>query len=579
MQSLDLLARAGAETIQRGYERYQARFGEITRRARKRFEARDWRAGQRDSAKRLALYRLVVDDVVRDLTPALGEALRDRLLWRRMREVHKERIEGYAAAELAETFFNSVTRRIFTTIGVDPVIEYVDLDLRRHRYGPGATVHRRYPHPGDSAALVEEILADVPLALSYADRRGDARLAARQIDAAWRAAAPDEALAAAEVVQSVFYRGSGAYLVGRLRSAAGAIVPLVLVVVHGPRGLELDAVLTTEREVSIVFSYTRSHFQVEVDRPADVIRFLRSLIPKKPIADLYIALGYTKHGKTEIYRDLLGHLDRSMDVFEPAPGDTGMVMVVFTLRYYDYVFKVIRDRFAYPKTTTREDVMRRYQLVFEHDRAGRLIEAQEFEHVTFDRRRFDPELLEELASAAGQTVSVSEDEVTIHHMYIERKVRPLNLFLREGSGQATARAVLDYGQAIRDLAASNIFPGDLLLKNFGVTRTDRVIFYDYDELCLVTDCQFRDLPAARDEDEELSAEPWYYVGEGDVFPEELLHFMGLSPEHRRLFQEAHGEVLTAAFWRDLQRRHRAGEVIDVFPYPPSRRLRAASPES
>jgi hypothetical protein len=71
------------------------------------------------------------------------------------------------------------------------------------------------------------------------------------------------------------------------------------------------------------------------------------------------------------------------------------------------------------------------------------------------------------------------------------------LFLREADPAAAESAIIDYGNALRDLAASNVFPGDLLLKNFGVTSHGRVIFYDYDELCLVSDCVFRDLPAGR----------------------------------------------------------------------------------
>lgn len=577
MPSIDVLARSGSHIIRHGYDRYRTRFKEITRRARKRFESRDWLAGQRDSMKRLDLYRKVVDTVVRDMQLALGERLRDRPVWKRMRELHRQQIEGYAAVELAETFFNSVTRRIFATVGVDPVVEYVDLDPRRDRYGPGATVFQRYERADDTTGLVARFLEDHRFAVPYRDPDEDARLVAEQIDGAWGSSFPGRPLEAVELVRSVFFRGSGAYLVGRIRGGE-ALLPLVVVLIHGERGVEADAVLTTEREVRIVFSYTRAHFHVQVLRPSEVIRFLSSLMPRKQIAELYIGLGYTKHGKTEIYRDLLGHLDRSLDVFEHAEGDTGMVMIVFTLRYYDYVFKVIRDRFAYPKTTTREEVIERYQLVFEHDRAGRLIEAQEFEHLTFDRRRFTPALLEELAGAAADSVSVEGDSITFHHIYIERKVRPLNLYLREEDEGLTARAVLDYGQAIRDLASSNIFPGDMLLKNFGVTRAGRVIFYDYDELCLVTECRFRDMPVARHDEDELRGEPYFYVDPQDVFPEEFLHFMGLSPEHRRLFLDAHAELLTAGFWRDLGERLRSGEVIDVFPYPPSRRLRAPGGE-
>jgi isocitrate dehydrogenase kinase/phosphatase len=260
------------------------------------------------------------------------------------------------------------------------------------------------------------------------------------------------------------------------------------------------------------------------------------------------------------------------DRFEPAWGEKGMVMAVFTLPSFNVVFKIIKDRFPYPKTTTRQEVRAKYQLVFKHDRAGRLIDAQEFEHLEFDRARFDEGLLAELLADAAGSVSVQGDRVVIRHLYTERRVTPLNLYVRQAPQAAAREAVLDYGRAIKDLAATNIFPGDLLLKNFGVTRHGRVIFYDYDELCALTDCRFRDLPQAASHDEELSAEPWYYVDDDDIFPEEFLQFLGFPPPLRALFLEAHGDLLTADFWRGMQARLRAGEIVDIFPYKPARRL-------
>ncbi len=571
MRPLVSLARTGAQAIQGAYESYRREFQRITAQARPRFEERDWQGGQRDAAERLALYPHFVEAVVAELQRILGEQLKNAATWRTMKTVFSGDIDGFPDVELAETFFNSVTRRVFATVGVDPDIEFVNLDIRRDRYGPGSTIHRRHLRRAQTRDLVLEALAPHAFAAPFRDLEGDAGRVAAEVDAAWAGAGNLRPIEALDLIDAVFYRGTGAYLVGRLRGGDSTL-PLVLVLLHAEEGIEVDAVLLTEREVSIVFSFTRSHFLVAVEHPGDVIRFLQSIMPKKPLAELYISLGYPKHGKTEMYRDLLGHMQRSLDIFDHARGEAGMVMIVFDLRSYDYAFKVIRDRFAAPKTNTRADVERRYRLVFQHDRAGRLIEAQEFEHLTFERRRFSPALIQELATGATRSVVVDDEEVHIRHLYVERRVQPLNLYLREASAEAAARVVEDYGQAIRDLAMMNIFPGDLLLKNFGVTRHGRVAFYDYDELSLVTDCVFRDLPAARGPDEELAAEPWFYVGEHDVFPEEFLPFLGLRPELRRVFLEAHGELLTAAFWRKLQDRHRAGEVLDVLPYPASKRL-------
>jgi isocitrate dehydrogenase kinase/phosphatase len=239
------------------------------------------------------------------------------------------------------------------------------------------------------------------------------------------------------------------------------------------------------------------------------------------------------------------------------------------------VFKVIRDRFAYPKTVIRDEVLAKYRLVFIHDRAGRLVDAQEFRRLRFPRARFSAELLEELERETGQTVHGDGPDLVFDHMYIERRMTPLNLYLRSAPPAAAEQAVLDYGQCIRDLAYTNIFPGDLLLKNFGVTRHGRVIFYDYDELCQVTDCTFRDLPQATNEEDEMRGEAWFYVGENDVFPETFIRFLAFDDAQRAALLRLHGEILTAAFWRGVQQRLREGEFVEVLPYHPHR-VRVAS---
>jgi isocitrate dehydrogenase kinase/phosphatase len=247
-------------------------------------------------------------------------------------------------------------------------------------------------------------------------------------------------------------------------------------------------------------------------------------------------------------------------------------MMVFTLPAFNVVFKVIRDRFRPPKETSREEVMERYRLVFARDRVGRLADAQEFEHLHFPRGRFAPELLEDLVAAAGDAVRVEGDDVTVRHLYTERRLRPLDLYLREAPEAAAHAAVVEYGNAIRDLACANIFPGDLLLKNFGVSRHGRVIFYDYDELTLLSEVNFRALPTAGSHEEEMSAEPWFSMDDRDVFPEQFLPFLLPPGPLRETFLAHHADLLTVAFWRKLQRLQAAGEIPDFHPYPAERRL-------
>lgn len=496
-------------------------------------------------------------------------------MWAEMRGAHSRALPEQPAAEIAETFFNSVTRRVFHTVGINAAIEYLDFSAEPKAASPGAARCREYAVQPDTAAAVRALLEDYGFAVPWADLGRDARLVARRIERGWADGAALSACDSIEVLEPVFYRRKGAYLVGRARGA-GRVMPLVLALVREPDGVVVDAVLHTEDEASIVFGFTRSYFQAEVRRPADTIGFLRSLMPIKPVGELYNALGFHKHGKTQFYRDLRRHLARTTEQFERAAGARGLVMEVFALPSFDVVFKVIRDEFPPPKRTTPDEVKRRYRLVFAHDRAGRLVDAQLFEGLSFPRERFGRRLLEELLETASRSVRVEGDQVAISHVYAERRVRPLDLYLTESVEAPAVRAALDYGQAIRDLASTGIFPGDVLLKNFGVTRHGRVVFYDYDELRLLEECRFCAWPEPRYPEDELADEPWFYVAPNDVFPEELGRFVPFTGGRRDAYLAAHGRLYTLEYWQDLQSRLAAGEVVDIFPYGEERRLRSSA---
>jgi isocitrate dehydrogenase kinase/phosphatase len=571
-QSMDRLAHEGARTIRAAFARLQDRFREITGRARGRFERRDWAGIRADSRERLSLYSDVLDGVVADVRQLLGQRCHREKVWNRLRRDYSEALFAERNVELAQTFFNSVTRRIFSTVGVNPAIEYLTRDPTLGAATPSAellTIHR--PTQGIEE-MIRRILAGHFEPSAWQDLDRDCRLASAAIAGLLQDKIGSQRIESVECLRPLFYRDNAAYVIARVY-CPNSVVPLVLPLRNRAEGIFVDALLMHEEDLSILFSFARSFFHVDVSYPREVIAFLKSVIPLKPIAELYISLGLHRHGKTELYRDLKHHLDHSTDCFEIAEGDAGMVMVVFSLPSYDVVFKIIRDRFVYPKTTTRRRVMESYRLVFQHDRVGRLVDAQEFEHLTFDRRRFDDALLDELQRECAETVSVQAEDVVIKHLYTERKVTPLNLYLRQSMQGAATRATIDYGRAIKELAAANIFPGDFLLKNFGVTRHQRVVFYDYDELCLLTDCNFRTMPPPRTDEEEMESEPWFSVAENDVFPEEFKKFLGLTHGLREVFVRHHPEVFTAEFWREHQERHRAGEIADVYPYPASRRLR------
>ena len=569
MPQKPIRAAEAAAIIESAWEAYVAEFQRLTRRARERFGVQDWVGLQEDARARLDLYTQAVHGAIADLDTLLGPDLRVRLTWAALKAAFVDRASRRGDAELAETFFNSITRRLFVTVGVDPRIEFVTPALDRESPRQDVASVTTTIHVGPSleeaaARLLDTLDGLVP----FEDRSRDTRLVARAI----ADASGGHPVASLEFARAPFFRNKGAYLVGRAHTLAEA-VPVAVALVHAPHGVRVDAVLTESDDISVVFSFARSYFLVETGRPAALVAFLRELMPRKPVAELYASIGHNKHGKTEFYRALLAHLEGSDDRFEIAPGARGMVMVVFTLPGFDAVFKIIRDRFEPPKTATREEVREKYRLVFRHDRAGRLVDAQEFEHLKFERRRFTPELLAELAAKAPDSVEITPTDVHFSHLYTERRLTPLDLYVRTAPPGRARAAVLDYGQALRDLAASNVFPGDLLIKNFGVSRHGRVIFYDYDELCLLSECRFRRLPPPRDLDDELASEPWFHVGPNDVFPEEFLTFLGLSGGLLHLFAQEHADLLRAEFWTAMQGEHEAGRLPDLWPYPAGRRVR------
>lgn len=568
-----ILVERGAAIIAEAFRAYVEGFRDVTRNAREHFESANWHGVQHDAEVRFDLYADAVNSGLLKLQALLDARIDDRPTWTALRGAYAEAIASRGDVELAESFFNSFTRKIFHTIGVDPAVEFISSGTVPPPIPRPGAATVRFPRAGSLRRLVREILEAYRFAPGWEDADRDAG----KIAIAMEDRLDARGVRAVELARPVFFRGKAAYLVGRVETDGGD-VPLMLALRNPDGRIVVDAILLDENDVSIAFSFARSYFFVEMEWPHETVSFLRTIMPRKPIAELYNAVGCNKHGKTLLYRSILRHLETTDDRFGIAPGQRGMVMSVFTLPGLDVVFKVIKDSFDYPKTVTHQEVRDKYRLVFRHDRAGRLVDAQEFEHLEFDKSRFSDELCRELGNAATDAVEFRGDSVVIHHLYTERRLRPLDIYLRTAELQAARDAIVEYGQVLRDLAATNIFPGDMLLKNFGVTRHGRLIFYDYDELCLLTECNFRELPQARTDLEEVSSEPWYYVGERDIFPEEFRSYLGLRKELLHTFLAHHEELLHVAFWRRMQDLHHRGEVVDIFPYRSSSRLRGSEEE-
>jgi isocitrate dehydrogenase kinase/phosphatase len=538
-----------AAQIAEHFRLYNEEFGRITRRAALNFLAEDWHTAQLDAVARIELYEVRVARAVAAAAGQLQSKRNDAALWSDVKRAYEIIVARRPDSDFYRTFFNSVTRDLFGTVGVNPEVEFCATSVGR---ASGAVPIRVYRVGGTLPTAVREVLSDLPFGAAIDDPDAAVHRISAEIGRYFqtgRGGHPESI----ELIEPLFYRGMHAFVVGRL-IGDGAITPLVISFTNSSKGVRVDAVLLTLADVGSLFGYSRSYFHVDLPVVSAAITLLRSFLPRKSIDELYTVLGRAKQGKTERYFALQRHLDKSIDSFVRAPGERGLVMIVFTLPSHDLVFKVIRDQFGAPKTSTREDVIERYQFVFRHDRAGRLVDAQEFKRLRLPRARFMPALINELLSEASDSCRIEGEDLIIEHCYIERRLRPLNLFLREADPAAAESAIVDYGNALRDLAASNVFPGDLLLKNFGVTNHGRVIFYDYDEICLLSDCVFRDLPKPSREDEEFSGEPWYYCGPHDVFPEQWLPFLSIPAALSPVFMQHHAELLTAAWWRNMSQR-------------------------
>ncbi len=580
-----------AQAMMDGFNRHYRLFRAESARAKHRFETSDWAGQQRAQRERIEFYDLRVKECVRRLEKEFAAGEQPMDVWHQVKLHYIGLLVGHHQPELAETFFNSVTTKILHRthfhndfIFVWPAIstEY----LENEEPGARPTYRAYYPAPDTLHETLVRVVDNFQLQGEFEDLARDAARVAEVMlprlgQAKWRANFQ------LQVLSSLFYRNKGAYVVGKVINGFQEIA-FALPILHGAGGrYRIDAALFGEDDLQMLFSFARAYFMVDMEIPSAYVQFLRSLMPRKPRAELYNALGLAKQGKTLFYRDFLHHLRYSSDRFRIAPGIKGMVMLVFDLPSFPFVFKLIKDYYPPQKETTREQIKGKYLLVKQHDRVGRMADTLEYSEVAFPRERFEDDLIAEIEKFAPSQLEISDRdgdgqiEVILKHVYIERRMIPLNIYLQEafdaGPGDERAqrqmeRSVVEYGNAIKDLVAANIFPGDMLWKNFGVTRNGKVVFYDYDEIEYLTDCNFRRVPAPRNEEDEVSGEVWWAVGPRDVFPETFGPFLLGNDAVREVFMRHHADLLDAAFWQSHKERIQAGHMYDVFPYDADRRF-------
>ncbi|MGZ5251278.1 MAG: bifunctional isocitrate dehydrogenase kinase/phosphatase, partial [Caldimonas sp.] len=543
----------------------------------------DWHGQQRAQVLRIEYYDKRVEEAAERLQNEFEAAALPMDVWQQVKLHYIGLLIDHYQPELAETFFNSVTTKILhhsyfhnDFIFVRPAVstEYIENNepaaqpTYRAYYPTKQTLRETWLRIVDNFQLrreFEDLPRDVASVMTAVDEElGDFAMRANfQI----------------QVLSSLFFRNKGAYVVGKIINGFQE-TPFALPILHGASGrLVIDAALFGEDDLLLVFSFARAYFMVAMEVPSAYVQFLRSLMPRKPRSEIYSALGLQKQGKNIFYRDFLMHTRHSSDKFRIAPGIKGMVMLVFDLPSFPYVFKVIKDFFPAQKETTREKIKSKYLLVKQHDRVGRMADTLEYSNVAFPRERFDDELVAELKHFCPSLVEEDGETLVIRHLYIERRMIPLNIYLQDATQNQMEQAVVEYGNAIKDLVRANIFPGDMLWKNFGVTRHAKVVFYDYDEIEYLTDCKFRKVPEPHNEEEEMSGEVWYAVGPKDVFPETFAPFLLGNPAIREVFMAHHADLLDPAFWQGHKEEILAGYVHDVFPYEAKKRFevrRAAS---
>lgn len=567
-----------------GFNKHYTLFRATSKEAKIRFEQANWPGVHKAVRERIRFYDDRVDECVERLRIAFDAQQIDNATWQQIKLLYIGLLLNHKQPELAETFFNSVTTRILRREYFRNDFMFVRPTLSTDNIEAAVTpIYRSYYAKEDGLrGAIRTIIGDFDWQRPFADLESDTRHVYHAVRRHLKGMPAREVNFQIQVLGSAFYRNKAAYIIGK--AINGSVeYPFAIPVLHDDRGrLYVDTILLDAWRIGLLFSLSRAYFMVDMEVPSGYVEFLRSILPNKPRSELYIMLGLGKQGKTMFFRDLIYHLHHSEDQFVMAPGIRGMVMLVFTLPSYPYVFKIIKDVFGSSKDTDRATVQRKFMMVKQVDRIGRMADTLEFSSAAFPLARFDDEVMEELRALAPSCFEIDGDALVIKHLYIERRMEPLNIHLermeRTGNIEALEHAIKEYGSAIRELAQANIFPGDMLWKNFGITRYGRVVFYDYDEIEYMTDCNFRKIPPAPDFETEMSGEVWYPVARNDVFPEEFGTFLLGSPILRKVFLKHHRDLLSARFWQDAQRKIRDGHVEDFFPYPQELRFHDCQPE-
>jgi isocitrate dehydrogenase kinase/phosphatase len=566
-------AREIAQVILDGFDKHYHLFRKFSDEARNCFEQADWARSGAAGKERILGYQARVIETVNKLNSRFPEAAEDTHWWPEIKAAFIVMLMNHLQSECAETYYNSVACRVLhRNYFNNKNIFWRPALSTEHLNGSSPTYRSYYPPINGLRHCLLQLFTGLELDSQFQNLRRDIRRLELTIikhrPKTWKPQ-PNHQI---QMLSSLFYRNKAAYIVCRIINGEGVQALIIPLMQDDDQQVFVDTALLRAKDVAIVFSFSRAYFMVDMEVPSAYVNFLLSIMPRKSPVDLYAMLGLQKQAKTLLYREMQYHLSHSQDNFQIAPGVRGMVMLVFALPSFPFVFKLIRDHFDPPKTSSPEDVRGKYQLVKYHDRVGRLADTLEYSNVAIPLDRIEPALMKELRATSESSIEVVDKNLVISHIYIERRMEPLDRYLSHASPSLRRQAIRDFGQSIRDLAGANIFPGDMLKKNFGMTRTKRVVFYDYDEITYITECNFRHIPPARSYEDEISDTPWYSIGHHDVFPGSFGPFFFANKVDLDLFKEDHADLLDPDWWNGIKNDILAGNQNDLFPYPVKRRF-------
>lgn len=561
-----------ARKILQGFKTYISLFNTYSRLAPNYFQKRNWKATQSNHKLRLRLYKDLLFPLADECKNSLEKQVDEKAIWLEIKAAYSELILNRKDIELAETFYNSVFRKSFGADSINQELMYVYENRELSTIHPKSNLLNTYPSSWGLDKIIRRILEDYDFGVPFMNKEQDIQFLIETVKKVILSRYTVSPETKTQLLKSLFFRNKAAYLIGRTY-LGHKWMPFIIPIMHGPKGIFVDTLIFDPNMMSNLFSFTRSYFMVDAEIPSQVVSFLKTVIPHKKTHELYNAIGFNKHGKTLLYRDFLEHLDKSNDEFVVAPGIKGMVMTVFTLPSLNLVFKMIKDHFEPPKNMTRLEVREKYKLVSLHDRVGRMADTHEFEYFTIPLNRISPPLLQELKNTVNSLIEIKDNKLIIKHVYTERKMTPLNIFLEDCSEEEGKEVSEDYGRAILQLAQANIFPGDMMTKNFGLTRQNRVVFYDYDEIEFLIEMNFRKKPKAETYEQIYAPEPWYSIAKNDVFPEDFKRWMIGREDIKPHFLTYHEALFEPEHWIAIQKRIMEGDLIHAFPYPEEIRFR------